>query len=300
MLTSRMDQPRRHVNSTILPDGKVFLSGGQNCGGFDDSACPVLTTLMWDPATEQFSVMASLVDYQGYHNSALLVPDGRVVKTNGDLVNFRNWQVYSPPYLFKGARPTISSAPAEANYGQTIAVSTPDAANVNAVHLLRHGSVTHVFDQDQRIVRPTFTRGTGVVNVTVPASANIAPPGHYMIFILTGAAPNLVPSVGKTIRIGAPIAPPPPAPAAPSNLTATTIAATTIRLTWTDNSNNEDRFEIERAEDGVTFSKIAEVGANVTSFDNTGLRRRRTFTYRVRACNAGGCSAYSNTASAST
>jgi subtilisin family serine protease len=94
----------------------------------------------------------------------------------------------------------------------------------------------------------------------------------------------------------------PSPPAAPSNLTATAASASQINLSWTDNANNEDGFRIERCQgSGCTnFSQIAEVGANVTSYSNTGLSASTTYVYRVRSYNAGGNSNYSNTASATT
>lgn len=91
--------------------------------------------------------------------------------------------------------------------------------------------------------------------------------------------------------------PTPSPPAAPSNLTAANTAPGTVVLNWHDNSNNEDEFRIERSSGRFgTFTQIAVVGANATTFTNTGLARG-FYQYRVRACNASGCSAYSNTAS---
>lgn len=89
-------------------------------------------------------------------------------------------------------------------------------------------------------------------------------------------------------------------PAAPSNLTAAAVSTSQINLTWTDNSNNETSFKIERFTDGVNFGQIATVGANVTSYSNTGLSSSTTYYYRVRSGNAAGDSAYSNTANATT
>jgi titin len=90
-------------------------------------------------------------------------------------------------------------------------------------------------------------------------------------------------------------APPPAPPAAPLNLVATTVSSTRIDLTWTDNSSNEDGFQIERSTDGSTFTQIATVGANVTTYSNTGITCTVFYYYRVRAYNAIGNSAYSNT-----
>ncbi|HXC69848.1 MAG TPA: metallophosphoesterase [Pyrinomonadaceae bacterium] len=94
----------------------------------------------------------------------------------------------------------------------------------------------------------------------------------------------------------------PATPAAPTNLVATTFSTTQINLSWTDNSSDETGFRIERCTGAgcTNFAQVAEVGSNVTTFANTGLTKNTTYTYRVRAFNAGGNSAYSNVASAKT
>jgi hypothetical protein len=90
-------------------------------------------------------------------------------------------------------------------------------------------------------------------------------------------------------------------PTAPSNLTATAASSSVINLTWNDDANNETGFYIERSTaSGSSFSQIASVGANVTSYQNTGLSASTTYYYRVRAYNGLGSSAYSNEASATT
>jgi hypothetical protein len=78
------------------------------------------------------------------------------------------------------------------------------------------------------------------------------------------------------------------------------VSSSRINLSWTDNSNNETGFKVERSIDGSTFTQIATVGANVTRYANTELPSLTRFYYRVRAYNAGGNSAYSNIASAKT
>jgi titin len=90
-------------------------------------------------------------------------------------------------------------------------------------------------------------------------------------------------------------------PAAPSALAATALSSTSIRINWTDNANNETQFKIERKTGaGGTYAQVATVGANVTTYTNTGLSAATTYFYRVRANNAGGDSAYSAEASATT
>src|SRR5262249_48895349 len=73
-------------------------------------------------------------------------------------------------------------------------------------------------------------------------------------------------------------------PAAPSNLTAT-AGKKAVTVNWTDNSNNESGFKVERSTDGVNFNQITTTGANVTSYKNVGLTSGTTYYYRVRATN---------------
>jgi hypothetical protein len=285
-----MSNARRQFDLTLLPDGKVLATGGSSGSGFDNSTAPVFAAELWNPATEQWTTMAGNTRYHGYHSNALLLPDGRVLTTGGD--DQPNAEVYSPSYLFKGPRPTISSAPASVGYGQTFFVQTPSATSITKVTWIRLPSVTHAFDMNQRINRLSFSQATGGLNVTAPTNANLCPPGHYMLFILDG---NGVPSVAKIVQITA-AAPGPTPPSAPINLSVTTISATRIDLKWSDTSNNEDGFKIERSPDGVAFTEIATVGANGTAYSNTGLTCNTFYQYRVRSYNATGNSAYSNTA----
>jgi len=92
----------------------------------------------------------------------------------------------------------------------------------------------------------------------------------------------------------------PTAPAAPTGLVATAASNSAINLTWSDQSNNETGFKIERAPSGGTFSQVATVGVNVTTYSDAGLASKTSYSYRLRAYNDVGDSAYSNTASART
>jgi hypothetical protein len=196
--TGSMHFPRRQHNAVLLPDGKVFIVGGSRGSGFDNASAPVLPTEIWDPATGKFTVMASISRYRGYHSIALLLPDGRVLSASGN-VGGANAQVFSPPYLFAGPRPTIASAPGEAAYGQTVFIGTPDVATITQVTLVRTGSVTHTFDENQRFLRLQFSQASGGLNVSLPANGNLAPPGYYMVFLLNSAG---IPSVATIMHIG--------------------------------------------------------------------------------------------------
>ncbi len=94
---------------------------------------------------------------------------------------------------------------------------------------------------------------------------------------------------------------PPQPPTAPSALTATAISSSQIDLTWSDNSNNESGFSIERKTGaGGNYAEVTTVGAGVESYQDTGLAASTTYYYRVLAYNTGGDSAYSNEASDTT
>ncbi|SDD76259.1 Por secretion system C-terminal sorting domain-containing protein [Dyadobacter soli] len=89
-------------------------------------------------------------------------------------------------------------------------------------------------------------------------------------------------------------------PDAPSNLTATAVSTSQIDLKWADNADNESGYQVERSQNGTTFTKIADLAANITTYKNTTLAAATEYFYRVRAVNAAGASAYSNTGSAKT
>ena len=109
-----------------------------------------------------------------------------------------NHEIFSPPYLFKGVRPTITSAPTSVGYQQTFTIATPNAAQVTTVRWTHIGSVTHAFDFGQRANTLTFTRTATGVSVTAPSDPKLAPRGHYILFILNR---NGVPSTGQIIKL---------------------------------------------------------------------------------------------------
>ena len=186
---------RRQLNATILPDGKVLATGGTSGPGFNNPNTPVFAAELWDPATENWTTMASAGITRIYHSAVVLLPDGRLLSTGGNA--FTQAEIYEPPYLFKGARPTIASAPGTVSSGQTFFVQTPDASNISQVNWIALSSTTHAFNMNQRINRLSFSQVTGGLNVVAPADANLAPPGYYMLFILNT---NGVPSVAKVIQ----------------------------------------------------------------------------------------------------
>ena len=180
-----------------MEDGRVFVVGGGRLFKYTD---PVFVPELFDPATETWSLMAPHQAGRMYHSTALLLPDGRVLCAGQDSGSLQKFgEIFSPPYLFRGARPTVTgTTPAVAGYGQSLLVETPDAAVIAKVTLIRHGSVTHAFDAAQRLVPLSFTQAAGGLSITLPVSPNVAPPGPYMLFLVNG---NGVPSVARIMRL---------------------------------------------------------------------------------------------------
>jgi hypothetical protein len=211
--TEPMSVPRRHLNSTILPDGQVLVTGGTRGAGFVniDEGLATRETEVWNPATGEWTTLAANNVMRVYHSVSLLLPDGTVLHgASGDAMAIQpgggivpvpdeeNHEIFSPPYLFKGARPSITSVPPTVSYGEVFSLATPNVGQVTDVRWIRLGSVTHAFDMSQRANTLSFTPTDTGVEVTAPANPNLAPPGHYLLFILNR---NGVPSQGQVVRI---------------------------------------------------------------------------------------------------
>ena len=204
--TASMSFPRAYHTLTILPDGNVLVTGGGPTTDAIGLNNAIKAAELWSPTTETWTTMASMQTPRLYHSTALLLPDARVLVAGGgrwtgsspDPSDQLSAEIYSPPYLFKGARPVIGSAPAQMGYGGSITIQTPDAARIGAVALIKLGSVTHAFDMDQRFVPLSFTWGSDSLSVQTPLSANLAPPGDYMLFIVDTAG---IPSVAAIVKV---------------------------------------------------------------------------------------------------
>ncbi len=197
--TGSLAHARWNLNATVLPTGEVLVNSGVS-GDRSNAANAVHATELWNPATGSWTTMASSAPLlRGYHSTSLLLPDGRVLHGGGGggggTIDNYNYELYSPPYLFRGARPIVTgTTPGAVVYGQTLSVETPDGASISTVALIRSGSVTHAFDQGSRRVPLSFSQVSGGLSVTLPASRATAPSGPYMLFLVNG---NGVPSVGR-------------------------------------------------------------------------------------------------------
>jgi fibronectin type 3 domain-containing protein len=203
--TAPMKFARTYHTLTMLPDGTVLATGGGPTTAPTDTAHATLPVELWSPSTETWTTLGSMSAPRLYHSSALLLPDARVVILGGGRfddvtapTDQFNAEFFAPPYLFKGPRPVITSAPATLPYGQAFSVQTPDAARIASVSLLRFGSVTHAINMAQRFLPLTFTAGSGSLSVDAPANANLATPGNYMLFLVDTSG---VPSIAASVRL---------------------------------------------------------------------------------------------------
>jgi len=200
--TGSMAFARRQMNATLLPTGDVLVTGGTSGSGFNNLAGAVRSAELWQRSTGTWTTLASSTVVRIYHSAALLLPDGRVLYTGSgdgaDSPNEPNYELYSPPYLFKGARPTITGGPSRTGYGQAHLVETPNGPEIAKVTLLSLGSVTHSFDQNARLVLLSFSRVTSGLSITFPARRAVAPPGPYMLFLVNA---NGVPSPGRIVLL---------------------------------------------------------------------------------------------------
>jgi hypothetical protein len=198
-----MATARHDMNAVQLPDGTILGVGGvSGAGNYDD---PVYAAELYTPPAiagglGTWTTLASQLGSRGYHSVALLLPNGTVLSAGSDSGDqYQTYaEIYSPPYLFKGARPVISSAPGMIGYGQIFTVSTSSTVAIGSVALIRLDAQTHANHMDQRMLNLSFTSGSGSVQITAPANANYAPPGPYMVFLVSTSG---VPSVAKIVQL---------------------------------------------------------------------------------------------------
>src|SRR6266566_4586603 len=194
-------EARIHPSAVLLPDGTVFI-----CGGKEESGMPANggRCELYDPAAGMLTEMDELHYPRHYHSVALLLPSGQVMAAAGaqpggcSLSYYNTIEVFSPPYLFRGARPTVSGVPANIYRGRHFKIKTHDPCAIKRVVLVRPMAVTHQTDSEQRVVSLAFEpSGKGKLKVTAPGGMHPqgpAPCGYYMLFVIDH---NGVPSVGE-------------------------------------------------------------------------------------------------------
>ncbi len=202
-LVDQMTQARRYHNLVMLPTGQILAIGGSQ------GAVPVLAAEWFDPndpIQPQWEALALMTRPRVYHSTAVLLRDGRVLACGGEgfggYPSTTSAEIFSPPYLFQGSRPAIGYAPTTVEYGtqfRVVMMSQAAMPTIEKVTLVRLATVTHSFDQNQRFVPLEFEQVTDTkLRVTAPANGNIAPPGYYMIFVVSDMG---IPSVGEYVRL---------------------------------------------------------------------------------------------------
>lgn len=204
---------RRNCDAVLLPHGRILMVGGHryndpNKGHLD----PYYTTELLDPESGKFTSLCEMSIPRVYHSTAVLLPDGRVWVSGGDIPfgymgSTQNIEIFSPGYLFEGNRPVIQSAPTNISYGSQFNIDT--SLLISSAVLIRPCSVTHAVDMEQRYVELSFQQGPlngYTFDVQAPADANIAPPGYYMLFVLglenaSTSGQTAIPSVAKWVKL---------------------------------------------------------------------------------------------------
>ncbi|MGW4944480.1 galactose oxidase-like domain-containing protein [Actinoplanes sp. NPDC004185] len=214
--TGSMASGRRQHNATVLADGSVLATGGMTSAatsGLVDLNHAATAAERWDPATGQWTVLASASRIRQYHSTAALLPDGRVMTGGGGICGIcmtvgyleKNIEYFSPPYLFKNdgtgepaTRPTISAAPASVAVNTNFSVTVGEGADISKVALVGLSDVTHGVDQGQRYVPLKFTASGTTLTVTGPPTGGVTPPGYYMLFVINSEG---VPSIAKIVQV---------------------------------------------------------------------------------------------------
>ncbi|HVL91635.1 MAG TPA: galactose oxidase-like domain-containing protein [Actinomycetota bacterium] len=219
-----MTAARWHASAVTLPTGEVVALGGADKDEVVDpgSGLPVRHAELFDPATRTWRKLARAARDRTLHHTAVLLRDGSILTGGHSPVpahygahttnvpglsnNFKDpsFEIFRPPYLFRGERPRITGlSPAAAANGATLRIDTPDAHNATLqVVLSRLPATTHVIDNDQRtVLLGHVIEGDGSVRVTVPDAA-VVPPGHYYVFVLKDNGSGPTPSVAEIVRVG--------------------------------------------------------------------------------------------------
>ena len=205
-----MGMPRRHGNLTILADGSLLKTGGHTGdtpAGFQPELA-VFSAELWSPETQQWTTLSSMRINRLYHSTAVLLPDGRVFSGGTGYPfdineNELNAEIFSPPYFFNedgslATRPEITRAPASVGYDHSFSMEVDSNLNIDKVHVIKLGTVTHHQNFGQRLVPLDFIQDGDTLDVLSPESPNIAPPGYYMLIAVDTDGR---PSVAKMVQI---------------------------------------------------------------------------------------------------
>ncbi|MFE7037166.1 galactose oxidase-like domain-containing protein [Streptomyces sp. NPDC057621] len=188
-----LEKGTRYPQYSILPDDDVLVSGGsEDYRGRGDTN--ILQARMYDSKTNEFKRVADPLVGRNYHSGSILLPDGRVMffgsdslyadKANTKPGKFeQRVEIYTPPYLYQGSRPTLSGGPKTVERGGTATFASKHSSSIKSARLIRPSASTHVTDVDQRSIALDFEKTKDGIEVTVPKSRNLVESGWYMLFV---------------------------------------------------------------------------------------------------------------------
>ncbi|MEV5004185.1 kelch motif-containing protein [Streptomyces sp. NPDC093064] len=188
-----LEKGTRYPQSSVLPDDSILVSGGsEDYRGRGDSN--ILQARLYDPGTNSFKRVADPLVGRNYHAGSILLPDGRVMffgsdSLYGDKANTKpgtfeqRVEIYTPPYLYRDARPSLSGGPQTIARGASGTFASQHAGTIKKVRLIRPSASTHVTDVDQRSIALDFTTSGDKITVTVPKGRNLVQSGWYMLFV---------------------------------------------------------------------------------------------------------------------
>ncbi|HEX8762447.1 MAG TPA: Ig-like domain-containing protein [Candidatus Saccharimonadales bacterium] len=280
-----MNQGRSFHNVTMLPTGKALAIGGAP-QVTDFAEVGTVTAEQWDPATKTWTAMANPAKPRMYHSTSLLLPDGRVLSAGGGrLKNIPpdqlNAQIYSPSYMFQGARPTITSGPSAISHNSTMDFVSPEAADIAKVSFVSLGSVTHTADWNQHFMELPFTRNGDTLSINTPANTNLAPDNYYMVFLVNSAG---VPSQAKIVKLSTPDTGAPTV----TNVQATSVTGTAATISWTTNEDSDSQVEYGPTTSYGSSTTLDATLSTSHSQNLTGLTSGTQYHYRVKSKDASG------------
>jgi hypothetical protein len=203
-----LEKGTRYPQSSILPDDTVLVSGGsEDYRGRSDS--DILQARIYHPGSNTFQRVADPLVGRNYHSGSILLPDGRVMffgsdSLYGDKANTKpgrfeqRVEIYTPPYLYRDARPSLSGGPQTIAPGGSGTFTSQHAAAIRKVRLIRPSASTHVTDVDQRSIALDFKTSGDRITVTVPKNRNLVLPGWYMLFVDDDQG---TPSVAQWVKV---------------------------------------------------------------------------------------------------
>ena len=187
---------KAYINLVNLPDRTVLAANGAQYNRAGD----VLTAAIYDPVVDAWKSIDPDPIGRNYHSTALVLPDGRVAifgSNPADNSFETRISVYSPPYLHRGARPTITSAPDAVTYGEVIGLGV--TGDVVSASLMSPMSATHQTDTNARLVDVPIVGSGASRTAQIPTDPDILPPGPYMLTVLDADG---VPSIADWVWVG--------------------------------------------------------------------------------------------------